>query len=172
MRRLPSCYLGPAQLYGARDVGAVLGRLERYVRRFLESGDAPLYFFNACEVDGHRGLYGRDFFTRSSFRRKLAGLGMIFAEDPFVTREEGGAFSCADWGLFRPEFVVHTAFSLDGETVARWEGASLVAWMNTYRFGKVTPDDLKHLTSLSSLLVGVNATEPEPLMSALKGSLE
>jgi hypothetical protein len=169
-RRLPGFFLGPVQLHAARHLIDVVRKLERYVRRFLDSGETPLYLLSACEVDGHRGLYGRDFFTRSKFRRSLSSLGMRFADDPFVSPARDQGFSCEGWASFRPEFVIHRYFPLDGASVARVEGAALIYWITTHRFGRITSDELRDLVTVSSQARGVNAPEPTALMRALRES--
>jgi hypothetical protein len=168
VRRLPSLYFRYAQLYAARNVEEVLERLEETSSRFLVAEERPLYLLNACELDGRPGLYGRDFFNRSMFRRELSAAGMRFAEDPFVRLNPDGTFSCADWGSLKADFVIQDATAVGGPPIVRMSGATLLYWINGRRLGKLTRGDLRSLAKAFSGLTAVNALEPTDLMIELR----
>lgn len=132
VRRLPSLYFGRAQVFAHRAVDEVLRHLARLASAITQISERPTYLVQACELDGIRGLYLRDLFNRSAFRRKLMRLGLAFVDDPVVTRA-GPGFACTRWGPFQPSFaVVYTgdeAIDLSPST------ARLTAMMATFHLG-------------------------------------
>jgi hypothetical protein len=168
IRRLPSFYFRYAQLYAARTVEEVIRRLKEMTPSFVTAEERPLYLVTACELDGCRGLYGRDFFNRSLFRRKLAAAGMTFAEDPIVYLGPDGTFYCRDRRSFRPEFVIQDATAVGGPPILQMRGALLLYWMSGRRLGKLTRDDLRNLAGAFSGITALNAPKVEDLVDELR----
>jgi len=151
-RRLPTLYLGSAPLFADRDQSAVVERMRMTIETVIESERRPAYVVQPCEVGDRRGLYARDTFSRSPYRRRLARAGVRFAEDPYVKSNADGSFDCDDWGKFFPTFMV---LGYEHENPARLEvttGAILPVTMIERRIGSITT---AHLRSLMDGLAGV-----------------
>ena len=170
-RRLPSLYLGPSQVFADRDVEAVLERLQLTVETAIRSYEVPTYAITACEVGEVRGLYARDTFNRSSYRRWFSREGGTLASDPYVRLEDGGRFSCKDWGAFDPRFVLMDYADDDETAVHRLSPGLLTFAVASQRLGPISAPELSLLTRTMSRLVGLASDDAAALVSFIKSEL-
>ena len=172
-RRLPTLYLGSAPLFADRDQSAVLERMRMTIETVIESERRPAYVVHPCELGDRRGLYARDTFSRSPYRRRLARAGMRFAEDPYVKSTADGRFVCDDWGKFSPTFMV---LGYDHEDPAELEvttGAILPITMIDHRIGGITTTHLQSLISGLAGVQGYSAGDAQVVATALEpGSVQ
>ena len=141
-RKLPSLYMGPTLFFSDRQderVAEHFGVMRSFLDRSLNEA---VYTLQAVKVDGRFGLYARDFFNRSVFRRRLMRQGMQLSDRPFVTFD-GQAFETSDWGKFEPDFVIFGDMSPEDST--RYEmGAGEIGFaLMTYRMGKPDVHELR-----------------------------
>jgi hypothetical protein len=106
IRALPSAYLGPAQIFADREVRKTKKMLTRSIGAVLTAQKTPVYLITACRIGDKIGLYTKDIFNRSVFRRRATRLGLEFAPDPFVQMTEGGHFRAEGLNEFRPDFIL------------------------------------------------------------------
>jgi hypothetical protein len=168
-RRLPTLYLGAAQLFADRDLDEVLKRTEAIVRSTVEAAQRATFLLTPCRVGVRTGLYGRDVFNRSIFRIKLERLGVEFATDPYVTLEEDGTFTSAEWGRVEPSFVILNGAGATPEEVITSEGALLTLNLATFRLGPLAAGELAALTRSVAGVRSVAAIEPAAVAAALTG---
>lgn len=168
VRRLPSLYLGTSQIFADRDVDRVIDRLVATAAAVVRGKEEPTFMLHACKFAGMLGLYGRDFFNRAVYRRKLQRLGMRFATDSLVRMTAQGSFECADWGEFTPRFVVLGMDAEDPTVVVRTRGAELLFRLASTSLGDVSPADLKRLLPVALSLPALSAARPEALVGALE----
>ncbi len=129
--------------------------------------DTPTYLFVACEYDGIRGLYGRDYLNRSPFRRKLARLGVDFARESFVVFDGNDSFRAPGGGMFVPEFVVFNDQDEDPtKVVTRTEASTLFA-LAAYRIGGIPTPELAHLSRVAQRIDAISAGDPRALLDAI-----
>ena len=167
-RRLPTLYLRGAPLFAHRDQSMVVERMRMTIETVIESERRPAYVVQPCEVGGRRGLYARDTFSRSPYRRRLARAGMRFTEDPYVKSTEDGSFVCDDWGKFSPSFMV---LGYDHEDPAELEvttGAILPVTMIERRIGGITTAHLRSLISGLAGVEGYSAGDARVVATALR----
>jgi hypothetical protein len=169
-RRLPALYFGQRLIFADRDVAAVIRRLQKTVTVLLDSRDRPAFSLHACEIDGRRGLYARDVFNRSPYRRRLMRLGMKFAADPYTTLTERATFACDDWGEFSPDFMIFGYEDKDPKKVVTTRGAMLPITAIDLRVGDVTQSDLHLLIESFRSIEALSAKDSEALVAALRGA--
>jgi hypothetical protein len=170
VRRLPALYFGQRLIFADRDIPAVVQRLQKAVSVVLASRDRPAFSLHACEIDGRRGLYARDVFNRSPYRRRLMRLGMRFASDPYTTLTERGSFACDDWGEFSPEFMIFGYEDEDPSKVVTTRGAMLPITAIDHRIGPVTQSQLHLLIESFRSIEAVSAKDSEALVAALRST--
>ena len=167
MRRLPTLYLSTAPIFGHRDAGAVAGELERTVRTLMRASTQPTYLLSPCRIGDRFGLYARDSYNRSPYRRRLVRHGMSFSDDQFVELTADGAFRSPAFGAFRPAFLI-LAIDGDGpEDIARTRGAWLLFVLANFRFGRLTVEEMALLARTAATMEGLGATRPEVVAAAL-----
>jgi hypothetical protein len=166
-RRLPTLYLGKAQIFAERDSATIIERASAVIDATVEGARRSTFLLTPCRIDGRQGLYGRDVFNRSLFRIKLARLGMEFASNPFVVLEPNGTFESAEWGPIEPTFVILDGGGDTPEDVFTTEGALLVFTLATFRLGPLGPDDLAALKRVGANLRALASDEPEALIRTL-----
>jgi hypothetical protein len=164
LRQLPTLFFGKARLFAHRDVAVVRDRLSRTVRMVFEAVERPVYLLHPCDWNGRKGLYGRDFYNRSSYRKVLVRHGMTFAEDSYVRLSRKSLFECPQWGEIRPSFTVL------GEGVT--EGPSLTAafalyMISLFQIGTIKPADLRGLARTVQGMKFLHAEQPEALIELL-----
>lgn len=168
-RKLPALYLGNAPVFADRSIDAVCERANQLVEAIVRSNERPTYCFHPIHFDDRFGLYGRDLFSRSIYRRRLERLGVDFSGDPYPRLMESGAFECDDWGEISPEVVVLAADDVDHpERVVRTGGALLPFSFLTMRFGPVDPSEIRLVTSVSKRMTAVSAPDPAAIMVYLR----
>ena len=168
VRKLPTFFFGRAQLYADRNLDNVTAILATLATRIVAYADHPLYLFTACKLGDKWGLYGRDFFNRAIFRRRLERLGMEFSSDPFVRFSSSGDFSSFDWGTFRPEFLILGLTRVDPPPIMRLAGGPLFYTMNTFRLGNLNREEFHALGKLLPKLDALNSKDPATLIEALR----
>jgi len=155
-------------LFADRDASVVLKRLRRTIENVIESERRPAYLVQPCQLGDRRGLYARDTFSRSPYRRNLARAGMRFTEDPYVKSLEDGSFVCDDWGKFSPTFMV---LGYEHEDPAKLEvttGAILPLTMIDRRIGGITTSHLQSLISGLAGVEGYSAGDAQVVATALQ----
>jgi hypothetical protein len=166
VKKLPSFYVNTSQLYAHRDLSVVRRKLDRAIEAFdLDRGGA--YMLTACEIGGRKGLYGTDFFNRSTYRQKLKRLGMRFSDDPFVVFGEDSKFHSEDFEPFDATFLTLPQRSDVPPGVVPLGGALLVYQLTFYRIADLDPEELSRLVTLAPSLDAMSATDPADLVEAL-----
>ncbi len=157
VRRLPSLYFGRAQVFAHRDVSGVMERLSGFASAIEELPAKETYLVQACEIHGRRGIYARDLFNRTPFRRKLARHGLRFAEAPVVTTGPSG-FECDDWGPFDPAFAL--VYTPDEGAVVPVSAARLAATLATFHLGGLEASEFSRLVSACRKLDAFGGDDP------------
>jgi hypothetical protein len=170
-RKLPALYMGNAAVFADRSIDAVCARANKLVEAMVRSHERPTYCFHPIHFDDRFGLYGRDLFNRSVYRRRLERLGVTFSADPYPRLTERGAFECDDWGEISPEVVMLAADDADHpERIVQTGGALLPFSFLTMRFGPVHPSEIRLVTSVSKRMTAVSAQDPAAIMAFLRTS--
>lgn len=165
-RRLPTLYLRTAPVFAARELGPVTERLSMIVATIASS--TPTYLTHPVEANGKVGLYVRDIYNRSAFRRRLARLGMRFGDDPFARLTERGFFSSSDFGEFRPGFIIlDEADPEEPKKIVTTRGALIPFHFAILRFGAIPPSELSTLTRALKNTPAISAGDANVLMAAL-----
>jgi hypothetical protein len=167
-RRLPALYFGTGLLFADREVEAVVKRARRTVSALLASQNEATFSLHAFEIDGRRGLYARDVFNRSPYRRRLMRLGVVFADDPYTTLTPRGTFKCEDWGEFTPDFMVFGYEDEDPSQVLVTKGAMVPMTAIDLRIGPVTPEQLHLLIDALRSTEALSAGDSQALVAALR----
>lgn len=170
-RRLPSLYVSTYQVFADRDVVKVLNRFLRTVDAIKDAVTAPIYAAHPVRIDGRAGLYGKDFFSRATFRRKLMRAGVDFSEDPYPRLLPDGTFEARDWGILAPTFIIMP--NVDFEEPKRpveVTGASLLFNLLGLRLGKAAPAELYLLRSLAENVHALGCGDARALLDAVVGS--
>jgi hypothetical protein len=166
-RDLPTLFVARQRVFSHRKVDEVLRRLERTVDVVVSAREQPTYALQPCELSGRRGLYGRDLYNRAPYRRHLARLGAMFADDQYVRLTARGTFQCDSWGEFTPAFVILRGDPDDPQKVVRQTGAQLVWRIATFRVGKMSPSEVRLIASRIRQLHAAGAEDPAALVAAL-----
>lgn len=167
IRRLPTLHMGVSPIYAHRELLRLQSRLVDMVSMALRSKAQPTYAMQACEVDGLRGLFARDFFNRSVYRRRLVRDGAALSDDPLVTFD-GGSFSARDWGKFRPSFLILGGSGEPADEVKFFEGALVPFTLASYRFGPVGAEELRSLVQISRGLIAIGGDDHAAVLAALR----
>lgn len=169
-RRLPSLYVSTYQVFADRDVVKVLNRFLRTVDAIKEAVTTPIYAAHPVRIDGRTGLYGKDFFSRATFRRKMVRAGVVFSEDPYPRLLPDGTFEARDWGILAPTFIIMP--NVDHEEPQRpveVTGASLLFNLLGLRFGRAEPAELYLLRSLAESVHALGCGDARALLDAVRG---
>lgn len=169
-RRLPALYFGTLLLFADREVEAVVKRAQRTISALLGSQNEATFSLHAFEIDGRRGLYARDVFNRSPYRRRLMRLGVVFADDPYTRLTPRGTFKCDDWGEFTPDFMVFGYEDEDPAQVLVTKGAMVPMTAIDLRIGRVTPEQLHLLIDALHSTEALSAGDSKALVTALRKS--
>ena len=167
VRRFPGLFFGKAQMYADRDAAKLQPRLARLVEASFEAVRGMLFLLQACEIDGRRGLYGRDMMNRSAYRQKLTRAGVRFADDPFVQLTDDRLFSCRDWGAFEADFAILRGWGDTTEDIARPVGAELLFDLTTFRLGKFAPQELAQLKEAANKIEAVAGLDANAVLKEL-----
>ena len=167
-RRLPGLFLGPAQLFADRDVDKVRERLLDTIETVVRSFSTSTYVLTPVSVDGSIGIYARDFYNRSTFRRKLSRRGMSFADESFVTFTEEGTFRSASVGEFVPRFVILTGEDEDPKKVVDIRGAAVLFDVVTMRLGQASAPELTRLSAVLKNASVFSAGDAGSLVEAIR----
>lgn len=155
-RRLPSLYLGTALLVAHRNVELVVGKLPYWVDIVRRAANEAVYLLHPIQIRDHRGLYARDFFIRSVYRRILVRSGAVFADSPFVTFAGDSRFVSEDWGSFEPEFVLLGDYDEDDpERIVLTSGGRVPFNVVHFRMGPVQPDEFSRFVNVLSGVPGI-----------------
>lgn len=170
VHKLPSIYFGQAQVFADRDLEVVRRELVERTQITIASFTEALYALVPCRYRGKVGLYGRDFFNRATFRRRLERLGVEFAPDSHVTlREEG--FVSSTWGPIQPSFVVLALHVEDPAGVENTSGGFLVFGIAGFRLGAVSQAEMGLLARILRGVKSFSAQDPKVLLDALDAEL-
>ena len=169
VRNLPSLYLGPEIAYTHRDVEHISERVRLWADAIEQSPARPTYTFRACSYRGMKGLYGRELFERSIFRRRLARRGIEFDTRPYVYFDIG-IFESEALGSFAPEFIILGGGHEDPAQTLTTEGAMLPFVLATYRLGPIRRSELSALIEATRGLRAISAAEPQTLLHALQAA--
>jgi hypothetical protein len=169
-RRLPTLYLGKAPIFAQRELSTLEGDLELTLQAILESRRRPVYWLQACRIDGHSCLYGGQAYNRSAYRRKLARLGMEFSSEPFVRLTERGKFASSDWGELTPGVVVLQISGGEPEEIVETSGAILLGILSQARLGALSTAELRQLVRACATVTGTGAGDAAALVEHIKSS--
>lgn len=169
VRDLPSLYLGPQLLYTNRDLDRLGAVVSEWTAAIRDSAHRGIYTLRACSMDGKKGLYGRDLFHGSSFRRRLERLGFFFDPHPFVFLDDG-CFRSRELGVIKPDFIILGGDDDDSDTIMRTSGAMLPFVTVTYRLGAVGTDELTRLVEILRPVPALSAARPESLVENLRAA--
>ncbi|MBA2533281.1 MAG: hypothetical protein H0V23_14475 [Nocardioidaceae bacterium] len=169
-RRFPTLYLGKAPIFAQRELPTLERDLELTLQAILESRKQPIYWLQACRIEGHTCLYGGDVFNRSAFRRKLARSGMEFSSDPYVRLTERGTFACSDWGELSPGLIILSVSGGEPDEIVEISGAILLGILSQARLGALGPAELRHLVRATASVTGTSALDANALVEHIKSS--
>ena len=169
-RRFPTLYLGKAPIFAQRELPDLEKDLELTLQAILESRKRPIYWLQACRIEGHTCLYGGDTYNRSAYRRKLARSGMEFSCDPYVKLTERGTFACSDWGELAPGLVILKVSGGEPEEIVETSGAIFLGILSQARLGALETAELRHLVRATSGMTGTGAGDPGALVEHIKSS--
>ena len=165
VRTMPTMWILKVRAFVHRTVDEVLDNVRRTIAAVKAGVHEPVYCVTACEVNGKRGLYARDFFNRSRLRRNLVKRGLRFSSDPFVRLSPTG-WRCDDWGEFHPEFAL---FFVPFEDVSRTVRAGEAAFnILGNRLGLPQPDELGLLRRDMSSIQRLATVDLDALFAALE----
>jgi hypothetical protein len=172
VRKLPSLYLGKGQFFIHREEARVREELESTIQAMRRAANESVYLATPCELDGHLGLYFKDYFNRSKFRRGLERAGVNLAPERVMRYAGGGRFESETHGEFTPEFVIPTN---EHETIASevidappGEAAFM---LSSFRFGMTDATELGSLIALVRDVHLFGSGEPAPLVARLRDAL-
>lgn len=166
-RSLPTLYHGRAQVFSDRRLEEVGRRLNRALEVIAVAESTSSFMATACRFEGKHGLYTRDLFNRASFRLRMTRLGMEFADDPYV-RMSADAFSCLDWGEFRPEFVIGGGpYPRDEDALEKRKGGLTPFMFGILRVGQVTGSDLATIAKLVTDVPVLVSQSPKAVLEAV-----
>ena len=166
VRNLPTLYFGHQPVFADRSLEAVRKVLREYVGFTLASRERAFYELHMCRFQGRIGLYGRDGFNRSSYRRALERLGFEFIGGPFVEFLEGGQFKAADETTARPSFALLGGSADDGG-VSVPTPALLPFTLASYRLGPIPQAELGALVRAAAEMAAFGADEPRLALNHL-----
>jgi hypothetical protein len=166
-RSLPILYWGQTAVFADRSPGVVAQRLAEMADALLHADDIARYFLHPCSLEGRIGLYGRDVFNRSGYRRRLERHGVVFASDPLARLTADGTFYCQDWGRFSPEFVILGNDAEDPQEVAETTPALLLWDLVGRRLGRVATWELARLAQLSRRTRAVSSGDASALVASI-----
>jgi hypothetical protein len=169
VRRLPSLYLSTNQLFADRHVELVQQHLVHAVETAIGADDQATYAVTVCEIGGIHGLYAKDMFNRSSFRRRMGRHGMRFAATPFMTVFDDGTVASDGWENFIPAFAIVAGDPDEGaQGVSAARGAQVSFFFARLRLGLPAPDELRALTQLFARIPVVLSGSPDGLATFLR----
>lgn len=166
-RRLPSLYLGGAAIFADRKISRVLQELSKCVDAITSSSARSTYFIDTCEIGARRGLYVRDLYSRSAYRRRLTRQGLRFGDDRFPRFTESGTFECDDWEEFDPSFVIMGMEPDDPQEIGTMSTALMAFALATHRFGRPTSEELSLLIAFCKRVEAVSASDPSTMVGHL-----
>lgn len=164
-RGIPTLYFDAMPLFGDREMSEVCRFLPGFHRGVLRAPSVPTYLAHACAFEGQLGLYIRDTYNRSAYRRRLERAGMTFQPIPLVTLDLEGRFATGD-AVISPSFLVLGA--AEEETPYALTGALLSFYMAGLRLGPLPGPELRKLTKALEGVVGLGANRPEDLIGLIK----
>lgn len=169
VRNLPTLHFGPMPVFADRKLEAVHGALREYVDAALQAPRRALYQVRACEIEGAFGLYARDSYNRSWYRRALARNGVRFFGSPIIGFEPGRGF-VADGREFRPAFSILGGATEDGGLLEH-KGALVPFTVAMNRLGPIGAGELKALVRATSQMTSVGADDPVVAAEFLRSRL-
>jgi hypothetical protein len=166
-RRLPLLYLDRAAIFADRELSIVRRELSKAVDAIASSIARPTYFIDPCEIGGRRGLYARDLYSRTAYRRRLMRQGARFGGDRYPRFTESGTFDCDDWGEFDPSFVIVDLDPDDPQEIGTMSAGLMAFVLATHRFGRPSSEELSRLVSLCRQVEVVSASDPSTVVGHL-----
>ena len=157
-----------APVFADRDPALVVAGAARAARMMVSAMQRPTYVLAPCEIDGIRGLYGKDVFNRSAFRRSLRREGVSFSADQCIVLQDG-VVSSEEWGEFDPRFAILPDLPEEEEADrTRPRGGWLVFELSTFRIGGVTKTELRDLISLAARLRAVGSVDAAVVVDEIR----
>ncbi|HVM36580.1 MAG TPA: hypothetical protein VM784_14715 [Actinomycetota bacterium] len=167
-RKLPSLYFKNIMLFSDRDTQTLREKTSDTISIVVNSSTEPTYLLHSCSVDGRHGLYARDFHNRSSYRCKLARMGVAFNGALFLRFSERGEFQAPRGAAFSPEFVITGLDNDDKLTPTKISGGLLTYLVVTRRLHRLEPPELRTLAEALEGVIGISAADPKVLLQTLK----
>ena len=158
VRNLPTLHFGPMPVFADRKLEAVHDALQEYVETALQASHRALYQVQACEIDGAVGLYARDSYNRSAYRRALTRNGVRFFGPPIIEFEAARGF-IAGGRDFRPTFALLGGAAEDGGLLEH-KGAIVPFSVAMFRLGVIGAAELTALVETTSQIRSVGADDP------------
>lgn len=154
---LPRLHFGRREVFADRSLEKVTRRLHHLARTIIEASTRPTYLLQPCRYGDQMGLYAKDFFNRSKSRFELKREGFVFSEDSFVRLVGDGAMECADWGRFKPRFVIFNVSPESSEVeISR---GRIVFMLTSFKLGSTTPWDIMQLQQVSKSSIPIPAVD-------------
>ena len=168
-KRFPTVYLGNQPVFAARDVGAVAERFDQLLSLLVHADREANYLLQPCRLDGRPGLYAREIFNRSAYRRKLERLGVSFSGENHARLTPRGTFYSAAWGEFKPAFVLWLdEFDDDPTRVIPKQRGLAATLIGGYRLGNIPPSELGDLVAALKSAPMLSAGDPKALVAHLR----
>lgn len=146
IRRLPVFYLSMDPFFAHRELDTLRTTIHDTISLAIQTPDSATYVAQACSVAGKRGIYAKELYNRSTFRRKLARLGFEFSDDPLLRLNEEGSFTSSDTPPFVPEFIVLGGKDDSDPMKVMALTRALAIWtLASFRFGRIGSVELGRL---------------------------
>lgn len=166
-RRLPSLYMGATLFFADRRLERVADQFRLITSFARRSMKEAVYTLQAVRIGDAYGLYARDFFNRSVYRRRLQRQGAELSASPVVLFEEG-SFSTPDWGAFEADFAVFGDHSPDDPTPYTLKPGEVAFALMTYRIGQPSPQELTHMLRVASRVLPLAKEDATEVVTRVK----
>lgn len=130
-----------------------------------------MYTLRACRVGDTYGVYGRDMFNRSAYRRRLERQGVRFSAEPVTGFRLDGNFEDKRWGPFRADFSLLEGGDEDGEPI-RIPGGLVSFTLASFRLGPIGSQELSALVRVTHSMISVGAAQPDAALEYVRNALE
>lgn len=166
-RRLPSLYMGPTLFFADRQITNVVERFRLIIAFAERSIHEAVYTVQAVRIGDTYGLYARDFFDRSVFRRRLRRQGVELSTSPF-TVFQSGSFGTSDWGTFDIGFAIFNDRSPDDSTPYVLGPGEVGFALMTYRMGRPDSHEFRQVLAIGSRLLPLAKEDASEIVDRVK----
>ena len=146
IKRLPVFYLSMDPFFAHRELETLRTTIKDTISLAIQTPDSATYVAQACSIAAKRGIYARELYNRSFFRRKLARLGFEFSADPLLRFNEEGSFESSDTPPFIPDFIILGGKDESDPMKVMALTNGLAIWtLASFRFGRIGSVELGRL---------------------------